>query len=116
MTAVVRETLNNLFDQVIAEAGVKNEYVLEAVVADNPVMHHLFLGINPIELGWAPFALSTSSSMSVLASDLELHTHTHSGARIYILPCIADAAAVALAEAPYKQDDRLLIVAVGKNA
>ena len=121
MTAVVRETLNNLFDQAITEAGVKNEYVLEAVVVGNPVMHHLFLGINPIELGWAPFALSASSSMSVPASDLGLHTHTHSGARIYILPCIAghvgaDAAAVALAEAPHKQDDRLLIVDVGTNA
>ena len=121
MTAVVRDTLNNLFDQAITEAGVKNEYVLETVVVGNPVMHHLFLGINPIELGWAPFALSTSSAMSVLASDLGLHTHTHTGAGIYILPCIAghvgaDAAAVALAEAPHKQDDRLLIVDVGTNA
>ena len=51
--------------------------------------------------------------------DLELNIHP--AARVYILPCIAghvgaDAAAVALAEAPDKSDDLVLIVDVGTNA
>ena len=27
-------------------------------VAGNPIMHHLFLGLDPTELGGAPFALA----------------------------------------------------------
>jgi uncharacterized 2Fe-2S/4Fe-4S cluster protein (DUF4445 family) len=33
--------------------------ILEVVLVGNPVMHHLFLGIDPTELGGAPFALAT---------------------------------------------------------
>ena len=33
--------------------------ILEIVLVGNPVMHHLFLGIDPTELGGAPFALAT---------------------------------------------------------
>jgi uncharacterized 2Fe-2S/4Fe-4S cluster protein (DUF4445 family) len=46
---------------VAAEAGIDPALILEAVVVCNPVMHHLFLGIDPVELGQAPFALATSS-------------------------------------------------------
>ena len=121
MTTAVRETLNNLFGEAVTEAGINSQHVLEAVVVGNPVMHHLFLGINPVELGWAPFALTTNESITLSAKDLDIGTYTNTGARVYVLPCIAghvgaDAAAVALAEAPHKQDDRLLVVDVGTNA
>jgi uncharacterized 2Fe-2S/4Fe-4S cluster protein (DUF4445 family) len=76
------------------------EDIIEVVLVGNPVMHHLVLGIDPIELGGAPFALSMDESFDALASDLDLDIHP--GARVYVLPCIAghvgaDAAAVALA-------------------
>jgi uncharacterized 2Fe-2S/4Fe-4S cluster protein (DUF4445 family) len=32
------------------------------VLVCNPVMHHLFLGVDPVELGQAPFALATSAA------------------------------------------------------
>ena len=83
-------------------------------------MHHLLLGIDPVELGQAPFALATSSSLSLSAAELGL-TALIPSARIYVLPCIAghvgaDAAAVALSEEPGKSDDLVLIVDVGTNA
>ena len=39
-------------------------------------MHHLLLGINPVELGGAPFALATDESVRVRARDLNLTLHT----------------------------------------
>ncbi|HCW82573.1 MAG TPA: drug:proton antiporter, partial [Rhodobacteraceae bacterium] len=86
----------------------------------NPVMHHLLLGIDPVELGQAPFALATSGSMSLDAREMDLHA-MNDNARIYILPCIAghvgaDAAAVALSEEPGKSKDLVLVVDVGTNA
>jgi uncharacterized 2Fe-2S/4Fe-4S cluster protein (DUF4445 family) len=89
------------------------------VFVGNPIMHHLFLGIDPTELGGAPFALAVSGAIKCRADDLDLKLNQ--GARTYMLPCIAghvgaDAAAVTLSEGPHRQDDMMLIVDVGTNA
>ncbi|SFR07544.1 ASKHA domain-containing protein [Poseidonocella sedimentorum] len=119
MTAAVREGMNTLFGQIAGEAGIERGLIMDAVFVCNPVMHHLFLGIDPYELGQAPFALATSDALRLMARDLELELHP--AARAYLLPCIAghvgaDAAAVALSEAPDKSEDLVLIVDVGTNA
>jgi uncharacterized 2Fe-2S/4Fe-4S cluster protein (DUF4445 family) len=119
MTAAVREGMNALFTQVSTEAEIDKALIVDAVFVCNPVMHHLLLGIDPFELGQAPFALTTSDSLRLRADDLDLNIHP--SARIYILPCIAghvgaDAAAVALSEAPDKSEDLVLVVDVGTNA
>ena len=119
MTASVRDAINLLTGQISAEANIDRDLIMEAVFVANPVMHHLLLGIDPVELGQAPFALATSKSMTLWASELDLKLHPD--ARIYILPCIAghvgaDAAAVALSEAPNQSEDLVLVVDVGTNA
>ncbi|MGB0960820.1 MAG: ASKHA domain-containing protein [Halocynthiibacter sp.] len=119
MTSAVREGMNALFVQIAAEAEIDKSLIVDVVFVCNPVMHHLFLGIDPFELGQAPFALATSSALSLRANELELLIHP--AARVYILPCIAghvgaDAAAVALSEAPDKSEDLVLVVDVGTNA
>ncbi|NIZ08812.1 ASKHA domain-containing protein [Pseudooceanicola sp. HF7] len=120
MTQAVREALSVLASELAEEAGIDPSLIVEAVVVCNPVMHHLFLGIDPVELGQAPFALATSSSLSLPTAELDLTT-INPRARAYILPCIAghvgaDAAAVALSEAPEQSDDLVLIIDVGTNA
>ena len=82
-------------------------------------MHHLFLGIDPTELGGAPFALAVSGAVRTRASEVGLKLNA--GARLYLLPCIAghvgaDSAAATLAEGPHRQDDMMLLVDVGTNA
>ncbi|WP_293573886.1 ASKHA domain-containing protein [Phaeobacter sp.] len=119
MTNAVREGMNALFTQIAAEAEIDKALIVDAVFVCNPVMHHLFLGIDPFELGQAPFALATSDSLALRAVELDLNIHP--AARVYLLPCIAghvgaDAAAVALSEAPDKSDDLVLVVDVGTNA
>ncbi|MEL6678340.1 MAG: ASKHA domain-containing protein [Pseudomonadota bacterium] len=119
MTSAVRDALNALVLQIAAEALIDPELIMEAVFVANPVMHHLLLGIDPVELGQAPFALATADAMNLWAAEIEFRLHPN--ARVYILPCIAghvgaDAAAVALSEAPHQSDDLVLIVDVGTNA
>lgn len=120
MTKAVREAINTLAVSVAKEAGVEPSAIYEMVIVFNPVMHHLFLGVDPVELGQAPFALATSSSLSLDARDLDL-PDLNRNARVYVLPCIAghvgaDAAAVALSEEPNKSKDMVLVVDVGTNA
>ena len=119
MTRAVRQAMNALVEQCAAEARISPELIFEAVIVCNPVMHHLLLGIDPVELGQAPFALATASSLVLWATEIEMRMHPD--ARIYILPCIAghvgaDAAAVALSEAPNQSDELMLVVDVGTNA
>ena len=103
MTRAVRDGMDALFTQISAEAEIDKSLIMDAVFVCNPVMHHLFLGIDPFELGQAPFALATSNALRLFAHQLDINIHP--SARAYILPCIAghvgaDAAAVALSEAP----------------
>ena len=119
MTSAVREAVNGLIDKVCAEGGVSADDILDAVFVANPVMHHLFLGIDPTELGQAPFALAVSGA--VRTSTAELGLKANEGARVYLLPCIAghvgaDAAAATLSEGPHRQDAMMLLVDVGTNA
>lgn len=120
MTRAVREAINALAASIADEAKIEVKSIYEVVFVCNPVMHHLLLGIDPVELGQAPFALATSGSLSLDARDLDL-SNINSAARVYVLPCIAghvgaDAAAVALSEEPGKSEEMVLIVDVGTNA
>ncbi len=119
MTGVVRQAINSLVEEVATEAGVDVDHILEMTLVGNPVMHHLVLGIDPVELGGAPFALATDDAVRIRASEIGIVLNHN--ARVYVLPCIAghvgaDAAAVLLSEAPHLRDEVCLIVDVGTNA
>jgi uncharacterized 2Fe-2S/4Fe-4S cluster protein (DUF4445 family) len=119
LTRAVRGCLAKLTAELCRAAGVERADVLEATVVGNPVMHHLLLGIDPTELGGAPFALAVDGALRIRASDLGLPVNP--GARAYVLPCIAghvgaDTAGVILAEAPQLAQEVTLLVDVGTNA
>ncbi|MEO8408496.1 MAG: ASKHA domain-containing protein, partial [Oxalobacteraceae bacterium] len=115
----VLSAINALAVDVADQAGITHSDILEATFVGNPIMHHLLLGINPVELGGAPFALATDKALTLWAVELDLNLHRN--ARVYVLPCIAghvgaDTAGVLLAERPDQSNELTLIVDVGTNA
>lgn len=119
LTTAIREAINDLFAELSGEAGSEIEDILEIALVANPIMHHILLGINPVNLGTAPFALTTSEAVDTRAAEVGLTAHAE--ARLYCLPCIAghvgaDAAGVILAEAPDRSETMTLVVDVGTNA
>jgi uncharacterized 2Fe-2S/4Fe-4S cluster protein (DUF4445 family) len=119
MTVVIRQGLNELFLEAVEEIGAEIEDILEVSLVANPIMHHILLGISPVELGGAPFALTTDAAVEIPAAELDLKIN--GGGRIYILPCIAghvgaDTAGMILSEEPQLQDKMTLLVDVGTNA
>jgi uncharacterized 2Fe-2S/4Fe-4S cluster protein (DUF4445 family) len=119
MTDAVRKAVDDLIGKVCEESGANRNDILDAVFVGNPIMHHLFLGIDPTELGGAPFALAVSGAIHTRARELALDANQ--GCRVYVIPCIAghvgaDAAAATLAEGPHRQDEMMLLVDVGTNA
>ncbi len=119
LTAIVRDGINTLIADVSREAGIDAEDILDITIAGNPIMHHLFLGLSPIQLGTAPFALATDAAVDINARNVGLNVNP--GATVYVLPCIAghvgaDAAAMVLSEEPHLLEDMSLVVDVGTNA
>ena len=119
MTKAIRETINELAENVAKQANRELDEIVEVTFVGNPIMHHLLLGINPVELGGAPFALATDESVRIRARDLKLSLHTNT--RCYVLPCIAghvgaDTAGMILSEAPHKREAMSLLVDIGTNA
>lgn len=117
-TAII-ETLNRLAAAAARQANLRARNIHEAVFVGNTTMTHILLGIDPSELGGAPFALATRDAVDLKARDLGLRLHP--GAYIHVLPSEAghvgaDNVGVLIAEEPYKQDEIQLIVDIGTNA
>ncbi|NDA50607.1 MAG: DUF4445 domain-containing protein, partial [Actinobacteria bacterium] len=87
LTSAIREAINGLFVELTSEASNQVEDILEIALVANPIMHHIVLGINPVNLGTAPFALTTSDAIDTRAAEMGLNAHPE--ARLYCLPCIA---------------------------
>lgn len=119
MTLAVRTALSELAADVAAQAGAVPQDILEVTLVGNPIMHHLVLGLDPTELGGAPFALAIDQAIEQPAAALGIEVHPQ--ARIYVLPCIAghvgaDTAGMILAERPDLGAAVTLLVDVGTNA
>jgi uncharacterized 2Fe-2S/4Fe-4S cluster protein (DUF4445 family) len=119
MHDAILDALNHLAANAAHQAGIRARQIHEAVMVGNTTMIHIFLGINPEELGGAPFALANRDAMDIKARELGLHLHP--GANVHILPAEAghvgaDNVGVLIAEEPYRQDENVLIVDVGTNA
>ena len=116
----VIEGINELTRKIAEKHGIKLDSVFEIVFVANPIMHHLLLGIDPKELGQAPFPLVFSDSLNIKSKDIGLILNPES--YVYTVPCIgghvgADAASVLIAEQPQKlKDTTTLLIDIGTNA
>jgi uncharacterized 2Fe-2S/4Fe-4S cluster protein (DUF4445 family) len=120
MHHAIIKALNDLAQQASETAGITAKEITDCVLVGNTVMLDLLLGIDPVELGGAPFALATQDAMDIKARDLGLNK-LHTGAMVHLLPSIAghvgaDNVAVLLFELPRFSDEVTLIVDIGTNA
>jgi uncharacterized 2Fe-2S/4Fe-4S cluster protein (DUF4445 family) len=114
------KALNDLCLKVAESASITSTDITDLVLVGNTVMHHLFLGIDPSELGHVPFALATDDAIDMCARDMGL-TKVHNSAKVHVLPCIAgyvgaDNVATLLAEVHQFSDDITLVADIGTNA
>jgi uncharacterized 2Fe-2S/4Fe-4S cluster protein (DUF4445 family) len=118
LTAAVRTALNEMATELLDQADIAAEQVLDITLVGNPIMHHLVLGFDPTPLGQAPFPLAVDGAYATTATELELSLPN---ASVYVAPCIAghvgaDTAAAILNEGPHRSNAIQLLVDVGTNA
>ena len=119
MTQAVREGINELILQISSGANISPNDIVGITFVGNPIMHHLLLGVSPVELGGAPFALAIDTAIYIDAKELAININP--GGSAYILPCIAghvgaDTAGIILSEQPHVHDGVSLLIDIGTNA
>lgn len=112
------DTLNELIDEVVADAGIAHERVYEVAVAGNATMVHLLLGIDPEPIGVAPFIMSARQWPQFTATQLGLRVHP--GARCFLFPAFGayvggDIVAGVLATGMDRDKRVRLLIDVGTN-
>ena len=119
LTAAVRNKITEMLHEACENLEIEWDKLLEVVLVGNPIMHHIFFGISPVELGQAPFTLSIRSWLDVDAKDLGFDLHPKT--RLSFLPLIAghvgaDTAAAYLSQMDTMHSETTLLVDIGTNA
>ena len=119
LTIAVRTKITEMLHEACENLEVKWDKLLEVVLVGNPIMHHIFFGISPVELGQAPFTLSIRSWLDVDAKDLNFELYQKT--RLSFFPLIAghvgaDTAAAYLSQIDIMHSETTLLVDIGTNA
>ncbi|HHV62450.1 MAG TPA: DUF4445 domain-containing protein [Firmicutes bacterium] len=110
--------LNSIIDDLIRDSGIVRDNIYLMTVVGNTCMHHLFLGVNPGQLGVSPYVPVVKRLLAVPACDLGININP--AAPVVVLPNIggfvgADTVGVILATALYRSDELKLVIDLGTN-
>lgn len=119
LTEEIRKAIAAMLEEARATLDLGPNQILEVVLVGNPIMHHLFLGINPVELGQAPFTLAIKDWFEAPAYRLGLGISET--ARISMLPLVgghvgADTTGAYLSQLSNMEGRSVLLVDIGTNA
>ncbi|MBI4773440.1 MAG: DUF4445 domain-containing protein [Deltaproteobacteria bacterium] len=118
MQKALVDAVNGLIRRTAEEAGVSSDDVLDVVAVANPTMQHLFLGLNPVSLGEAPYLTVCSEAGEVEARHLNLQVFPY--ARVHVLPLLSgfvgsDTISALITRKPEDLRGNVLMVDVGTN-
>jgi uncharacterized 2Fe-2S/4Fe-4S cluster protein (DUF4445 family) len=119
LTTAVHSKLTEMLHEACGNLKLELDKLLDIVLVGNPIMHHIFFGISPVELGQAPFTVATREWLDVDAQDLGFDLYPKT--RLSFLPLIAghvgaDTAAAYLSQMHIMHSQTTLLVDIGTNA
>ena len=119
LTDAVRTQVRVMIAEAIKTLELGDNQLLDVICVGNPIMHHLFIGANPIELGVAPFTLAIKDWIDIPAERLDLGLSDM--AQVSLFPLIgghvgADTSAAYLTQLERMKDRSVLLVDIGTNA
>lgn len=122
MQRAIIEGLNEIIERVSSDLRVNGrdggDAIVDMTLVFNTAMHHIFLGFNPEYIGRSPFIPAIQHSLNIKARDIGIKINPAS--YIHVLPIEAgfvgaDNVGVLIAEEPYNQDEKVLIIDIGTN-
>jgi uncharacterized 2Fe-2S/4Fe-4S cluster protein (DUF4445 family) len=119
LTDAIRGQIKTMLSGAIDTLGIRTEQMVDVICVGNPIMHHLFIGANPTELGQAPFRLTVKDWIDLPAPALEIGLSA--SASVSLFPLIgghvgADTTAAYLTQIKTMAGRSVLLVDIGTNA
>ncbi len=118
LNSTIISDLNEIISNLCQQANIKPFHVYEVAVVGNSVMHHIFLSIDPVNIGLSPFIPVIQRDLNVKAKDLGLKISNHGN--VYAAPVIAgfvgaDTIGVILSSKIYNEKPLTLAIDIGTN-
>lgn len=118
LNLAVLNDLNNIISKVCEKSKIKSSQIYEATIVGNSVMHHIFLNLDPINIGLSPYIPVIQKGMNVKARTLNLKISKNG--YVYTVPIIAgfvgaDTVGVILSSNINSQKDLTLAIDIGTN-
>jgi uncharacterized 2Fe-2S/4Fe-4S cluster protein (DUF4445 family) len=115
---LVLDALNEIINETCREAGIEPSQIYEVSVVGNSVMHHIFLGLDPMNIGLSPYTPVLQKDLNLQAKNFSLNIAPHG--KIYTLPLIAgfvgaDTMGVILSSEIYNEPKLSLAIDIGTN-
>src|SRR4030042_5646118 len=112
-------TLNEIIRETTQKAEIDKSNIYQTIIVGNTCMHHLFLGLNPINLAPSPYIPVIKEILNLKVKDIP-GLSLNPTANIYMLPNIsafvgADILAGILSTSMWRQDKTVLFVDLGTN-
>jgi len=114
----VKQTINNLINQLIEERGISANSIYKMTVVSNTTMNHLFLGLDPSNLASAPYVSVMNNFFELSASELGIQINPEG--RILTFPNIGsfvggDTVGAVLGAPKILEDGNHLLIDLGTN-
>ncbi|MFX0072684.1 MAG: ASKHA domain-containing protein [Candidatus Hermodarchaeota archaeon] len=118
LNSSVIEGLNDIILKMCKKSSIDPSNIYEGTIVGNSVMHHLFLGINPISIGLSPYVPLIQKALNIDSKELNLHINENG--TIYTAPLIAgfvgaDTMGVALSSNIENEKELTLVIDIGTN-
>jgi uncharacterized 2Fe-2S/4Fe-4S cluster protein (DUF4445 family) len=118
LNSVVLNDLNGILQKISDEASLSPSQIYEATIVGNSVMHHIFLGVDPINIGLSPFIPVIQRGLNIKAKTLGVNINTNGN--VYLSPIIsgfvgADTIGVILSSKIYNEKKLTLAIDIGTN-
>ncbi|MFX1391514.1 MAG: ASKHA domain-containing protein [Promethearchaeota archaeon] len=118
LNTLIIDDLNEIIKNLCSKANIKASHIYELSIVGNSVMHHIFLGLNPVNIGLSPFIPVIQRNLNVKAEKLKLNISKN--ANVYTAPIVAgfvgaDTIGVILASGIFNEKLNTLAIDIGTN-
>ncbi|MFX1500274.1 MAG: ASKHA domain-containing protein [Promethearchaeota archaeon] len=118
LNSIIIKDLNEIIFNTCQIAKIDPSQIYEATVVGNSVMHHIFLGLDPLNIGISPFIPVIQKNFNVKAKKINLNISKFGN--VYTAPIIAgfvgaDTIGVILSSQIYNEKPLTLAIDIGTN-
>ena len=115
---LIIKALNQIINKLCSKAKINPSCIFEITVVGNSVMHHLFLGIDPVSIGLSPYNPVVQQGLNL--SPMKLNLKSYPYGNVYTAPLIAgfvgaDTIGVILSSKIDEESELTLALDIGTN-